>query len=114
VPVAAPDRDNVNIDRARALWREATEIKWSLAAIYLARRCPPLDDNRDWHGVLRFHPECPFGKDRAPAMGALMRDIATNEGCGIQRWLSPDGRRLNGCGQPRAPRSRSIGLVRHE
>lgn len=91
----AIDRDNRNVERARAIWREATEIKWSLAAIYLARRCPPLDDNRDLHGVLRFHSECPFGKDRAPAMIALMRDIATNEGCGIQRTrLSPDGQKI--------------------
>ncbi len=95
VTVAPPARDNVNIDRARAIWREATEIKWSLAAIYLARRCPPLDDDRDWSGVLRFHPACPFGKERAPALVALMRDIATNEGCCIQRTrLSPDGNKI--------------------
>src|ERR1700730_13088630 len=35
-----PRRDDKNIDFARRIWREAVEIKGSLAAIYLARGCP--------------------------------------------------------------------------
>src|ERR1700730_15401028 len=45
-------RDDKNIERARRIWREAVEIKRSLAAIYLARRCLFLDGDRDWHGVI--------------------------------------------------------------
>jgi putative DNA primase/helicase len=96
VAVAPQARGNENIERARAIWREAVEIKWSLAAIHLARRCLSLDDSRDWHGVLRFHPACPFGKDLAPAMIALMRDAVSNEPCGVQRTrLSPDGKKID-------------------
>jgi putative DNA primase/helicase len=94
--VAPQARDNVNIDRARAIWREAVEIKWSLAAIHLARRCLSLDDDFARPGLLRFHPACPFGKDRAPAMIALMRDVVSNEPRCIQRTrLSPDGHKID-------------------
>jgi putative DNA primase/helicase len=89
-------RDNVNIDRARAIWREAVEIKWSLAAVHLARRCLSLDDELARPGLLRFHPACPFGKDRAPAMIALMRDVDSNEPRCIQRTcLSADGHKID-------------------
>lgn len=92
-----PRRDDKNIERARRIWREAVEIKGSLAAIYLARRCLSLDEDRNWHGVVRFHPLCPFGtKDRAPAIIALMRDVVTNEARCIHRTrLTRDGHKVS-------------------
>jgi hypothetical protein len=42
---------------------------------------------------LRFHPACPRGAERWPAMLALMTDPATGEACGIHRiFLTRDGR----------------------
>jgi len=88
-------RDDKNIERARVIWREAVDVRWTLGAIYLARRCLSFDADRDWHGVIRFHPACPFGKDRAPAMIALMRDVITNEARCIQRTrLTRDGHKV--------------------
>jgi putative DNA primase/helicase len=97
IPETKPCNQNRdNIERARIIWREAAEIKFSLAAIYLARRGLSLDDDRDWHGVLRFHPACPFGKERAPAMIALMRDIPTGTPRCVQRTrLTPDGKKID-------------------
>ena len=41
---------------------------------------------------LRFHPACPRGKERLPAMVALMTDPVTAEPCGAHRtYIRPDG-----------------------
>ncbi|TXL75633.1 virulence-associated protein E [Vineibacter terrae] len=41
---------------------------------------------------IRFHTQCPRGRDRLPAMVALMRDAITNEPTGVHRtYLRPDG-----------------------
>jgi hypothetical protein len=43
--------------------------------------------------ALRWHPQCPLGRERVPAMVALMTDTVTSEPCGIHRtFLLPDGR----------------------
>jgi putative DNA primase/helicase len=85
---AAP---NPNADLARKIWRDAVDIRGTLAEKYLKSRGFSLD-GEDWHRVLRFHPECPFGADRAPAMISLMRDFFTDEPRCIQRThLTADG-----------------------
>jgi putative DNA primase/helicase len=85
-------KTNPNTDLARKIWRDAVDIRSTLAEKYLASRCFALDYEEDWHRVLRFHPTCPFGADRAPAMIALMRDIANDEPRCIQRThLTADG-----------------------
>src|ERR1700732_1359020 len=92
-PVAAP---NHNMNRAGTIWRESAEVKGTLAESYLASRGLPLDDGEDWHCVLRFHPACPFGAERAAAMITLMRDILTDAPRCIQRTrLTPDGRKAD-------------------
>jgi hypothetical protein len=71
---------------ARNLWREAGPIDGTLAARYLEWRhiLEPALEAGD--GVLRFHPNCPFGKRlRHPCLLALRRDIHTNEPRAIQR-----------------------------
>jgi hypothetical protein len=84
-----------NSDYARRIWREAEGIRGSVAERYLNSRHLILDDYSDWHRVLRFHPSCPFGPDRAPAMIALMRDVTTNEPRCVQRTrLAPDGSKI--------------------
>ena len=87
---------NPNADYARRIWRESVDVKGTLAEAYLASRPLALDPDEDWHRVLRFHPSCPFGQDRAPAMIALMRDALTDEPRCIQRTqLTPDGRKIS-------------------
>ena len=65
-----------NQRRAGNLWREAGPIVGTHAACYLEWRHvlePALEAG---NGVLRFHPNCPFGEDtRHPCLLALMRDI---------------------------------------
>jgi putative DNA primase/helicase len=73
-----------NIDYARRIWCEAADIRGTIAERYLNSRHLILDDS-DWYRVLRFHPDCPFGSERAPAMIALMRDVLTDEQRCIQR-----------------------------
>jgi hypothetical protein len=42
--------------------------------------------------ALRWHPQCPLRRERAPAMVTLMTDPVTGEPCGIHRtFLLPDG-----------------------
>ena len=45
---------------------------------------------------VRFHPSCPFGKERLPCMVALYRDIVSNEPRAIHRTaLTPDGHKID-------------------
>jgi len=44
------------------------------------------------HSTIRFHPDCPFGEERHPAMVCLVRGIVSNKPQAIHRTaLSPDG-----------------------
>jgi putative DNA primase/helicase len=76
------------IFRAIRLWNESLPVQASIAEAYLSsRRCRPPS-----HLALRFHPNCPFGEQRVPAMIALMRDVLTDEPTGIHRTaLVKDG-----------------------
>ena len=96
-PQATPEPaldSNLNGERALRIWCEAADIRGSIAERYLNSRHLILDDS-DWYRVLRFHPACRFGLDRAPAMIALMRDVLTDEPRCIQRTrLTPDGKKI--------------------
>jgi hypothetical protein len=56
-------------------WSEAYQPAGTLAEDYLAHRRLSLPKEP----VIRFHPRCPCGDDRMPAMVALMSDPATGE-----------------------------------
>jgi hypothetical protein len=92
-PVAPPEapRDAEparTLDLARTIWREAVAPAGTLAGTYLASRGLALPDD----APLRFHPECPRGAERWPAMVALMTDPATAEPVGVHRtFLAHDG-----------------------
>jgi len=76
---------------ALRLWREARPAKGSPVETYLASRGLRLPDGSEH--ALRFHPECPRGKARLPAMLGLMRGIVTDRPLGVHRtFLSADGR----------------------
>lgn len=66
---------------ARRLWREAEKAVGSPVAVYLASRGLALPPD----APLRFHPSCPRGAERWPAMLALMTDPLTGQPCGVHR-----------------------------
>jgi putative DNA primase/helicase len=77
--------EDARTNQALKLWRQAEPINNTEAAIYLEARGvlePALEAGA---GVLRFHPDCPFGKERHPCLLALMRHIESDEPRAIQR-----------------------------
>jgi hypothetical protein len=93
--------DKRNVDLARRIWGECTTATCTIVEDYLRSRgltLPPMAFRFLRHcgangTVLRFHPQCPRGKEeREPAMVALMTDPETQEPRGIHRtFLRPDG-----------------------
>jgi putative DNA primase/helicase len=73
---------------ARQIWNEARPPEGTLVQAYLRSRGLSLPPSP----VLRFHPSCARGKERLPAMVALMTDSVTAEPVGVHRtFLRPDG-----------------------
>lgn len=73
------------------IWRETVDLLNSPAESYLLARLGKLPGDLD---DLRFHPRCPRGRDRLPAMVSLMRDASSNEPTGVHRTYlgrRPDG-----------------------
>lgn len=92
-PKALPDSgervESNTADMARRLWSEGTDPAGTLVARYLTSRGLALPDAPD---VLRFHPACPRGAERWPAMLALMTDPESNRPVGVHRtFLARDG-----------------------
>lgn len=87
-PVEKKPETKETVENARAIWREAIRAVGSPVERYLASRSLTLPATP----VLRFHPACPRGKERLPAMIALLTDASTGEPRGIHRtFLRPDG-----------------------
>lgn len=76
-------------------WRGAGDPREELCERYFRAR--GITCGADIAGsVLRFHPVCPFGETRVPAIVACMRDLATGEIRAIHRTaLSADGRKID-------------------
>ena len=73
------------------LWREAGPIDGTHAACYLEWRHVLEPSLETGDGVLRFHPNCPFGEGtRHPCLLALMRDIHGDQPRAIQRIALPE------------------------
>ena len=77
---------------ALRIWGQARPLDDTPAGTYLAsRKCAPVEGEK-WPADLRFHPACPFGAFRFPALVALMRDVITGEPTAILRTaLENDG-----------------------
>lgn len=89
-PPAIDDDAGERIEAALRIWRETVPLADTLAEAYLQHRgIAALEGIED----LKFHPNCPAGRgERRPAMVALLRDIITNEACGVHRtFLRADG-----------------------
>ena len=91
------------IVRALQMWREAQPAMGTMVESDLAaRRCnlAALGNEAD---SLRYHPFCPFGADRVPAMVALMTDVISREPRGVHRTALKDnglGKRIMPDGMP--------------
>lgn len=73
--------DADNHDRASAIWRQARAPEGTPVEKYLKRRGLSLPSSE----VIRYHPACPFGGRKVPAMVALVRNIVTNEPQAVHR-----------------------------
>lgn len=89
-PFPPPSETSAMLHLARSLWREAVsaDALGSLVPLYLAGRGLSRWD----HAPLRFHPYCPRGSERLPAMLALMTKPMIGEPCGVPHtFLRADG-----------------------
>ena len=75
---------NKNKDYALKIWKEAVGITNTLAERYLMDERSLLIEKQSID-IIRFHPECPDGKEKHPALISLLRNIHTNEPQSIQR-----------------------------
>ena len=109
---APPPGDRDTTDLARRLWREAVRAAGTPAAAYLASRGLTLPA----YAPIRFHPQCPRGAERLPAMLSLMTDPITNEPTGVHRtFLRADGAgKADGPSKMMAGRAGVIRLVPDE
>ena len=84
--------DLIRVKAASAVWDSAFAIPCTIGEVYLAgRRCWPASV-ATIGGALRFHPLCPFGSERVPALVALMADVISGKPTGIHRTaLKDDG-----------------------
>lgn len=71
-------------DAALRLWGEALDPRGSPVTAYLTRRGVRLPEGAAGEAV-RYHPSCPFKRERTPAMIALVRDVASNAPKAIHR-----------------------------
>lgn len=91
-PTSRDDGPAPTRDLARRLWRESVRPIGTPVETYLARRSLMVPDWPDDPRVIRFHPACPRGAERHPAMLALMTEAESGAPCGIHRtFLLPDG-----------------------
>ena len=78
---------------ALAIWRQTVELMGTPAERYLRGRGLTLDLTA--FSDLCFHASLRFEGGTTPGMVALMRDVRTNEPCGIHRtFLNCDGRKI--------------------
>lgn len=93
-PVEPTEDETRNTERALTIWGETVPIHGTPAATYLAGRRVPYD-----RPALRWHPSCPFGRDRVGCMVALVRNILTDEPQAIHRTaINRDGSKLSHLG----------------
>lgn len=91
--------------RALEISVEALHPRGTAVEAYFACRRLTLPDEAAGEAI-RFHPACPFGRARVPAIVALVRDVQSNEPKAIHRtaldtegrkaWVDGNDRRLLG------------------
>ncbi len=102
----SPDRQLGRMEAERCayaltIWRKAGDPGGTPAQVYLRHRGLHLPDEAAGEAI-RYHPECPFGGRRTPAMVCLVRDVVTNEPKAIHRTaLTHDGHKAQIDGKER-------------
>lgn len=77
------------------IWAKSIDPRGRIVETYLESRALPLGADLA-RTVLRLHGSLRYGEARHAGMVALMRDILTDEPCGIHRtFLAPDGRKID-------------------
>jgi putative DNA primase/helicase len=90
---AAEAQQSARDDAGRwvAFWKAAVHPHETLVQAHLRSRGLVMPHVAA-KAAIRFHPACPFGPERFPAMVCLIRNIITDEPQGIHRTaLGPDG-----------------------
>jgi hypothetical protein len=88
------DDQTGRIKASVAIFQGARSIRDTPALAYLVNRGLHLDENTDH--VLRFSATLKLSGEPAMGMVALMRDVLTNEPCGVHRtFLDRDGRKID-------------------
>ena len=96
-PVSKPNRDHSSrVAHALAIWEEARDPGGTIVESYLASRHCSISLPIHVAGeAIRFHPALQISGTCVGGMVALMRDVLTNEPCGIHRtFLDNRGRAL--------------------
>jgi putative DNA primase/helicase len=99
-PAKANGREDAarKLAMAQRLWDQAIPPTRTPVERYLNSRGIELPDT----DALKFHPDCPFGAERHPAMVAAMTDALTGRFCGLHRTgLRPDGSGKADTGKPK-------------
>jgi len=78
----APYKRQQHDHLTRVIWNEAIDAHGTPVERYLASRRLVLPPGAE---ALRFHPACPFGSTKKPAMVALVRNIESNQPQAIHR-----------------------------
>ena len=115
--------DRIRIERARAVWDEATDPRGTLAERYLRSRALALDDVVAGK-VLRYHPRCPWRDEntgatvRVPALVAVFRSVDDDAVTAIQRVAltaeaAKIGRRMLGIVHRAAVKLDQVGDILH-
>lgn len=88
---SAAEEDTRRTAKALAFWREPLPIAGTPAETHLASR------GLSYQGeALRWHPSCPFGRERRGCMIGLVRNIVTNEPQAIHRTaFDANGRKID-------------------
>lgn len=108
----AEQTDSTNF--ARKVWMESVPAAGTLVETYLASRGLALPSGlvASNPSVIRFHPECPCGRDLVPAMVARMDNPESGHGVGVHRtFLREDGSGKADIASPRRMLGRA-GVIR--
>jgi putative DNA primase/helicase len=93
-PETADQGQRSRIARSLTIWAEAVNPRGTIVDAYLRSRA--LKFRGDLVEALRFHPRLHFEGRTTGGMVALMRDVLTDEPCGIHRtFLDETGRKID-------------------
>jgi len=101
LPHAADSDDPERTARALSIWSQSLHPRGTCVEVYLRQRGLGVPNEAAGEAI-RFHPSCPFARERTPAMVCLVRDVITNESKAIHRTaISSGGRKVEVRGESR-------------